>query len=60
VIVVAANPVDLMALVALRHAGLPVGRVIGTGTLLIQQVTAAGGAIGRGAASVDGMCGRTW
>lgn len=34
VIIVAANPVDLMALVTLRHAGLPAGRVIGTGTLL--------------------------
>ena len=34
VIVVAANPVDLMALVASRHAGLPAGRVVGTGTLL--------------------------
>jgi L-lactate dehydrogenase len=34
VLVVAANPVDLMALTAFRHAGLPAGRVIGTGTLL--------------------------
>ncbi len=34
VIVIASNPVDLMALVASRHAGLPAGRVIGTGTLL--------------------------
>lgn len=34
VIIVAANPVDLMALVASRHAGLPASRVIGTGTLL--------------------------
>lgn len=34
VIVVAANPVDLMALVASRRAGLAEGRVIGTGTLL--------------------------
>jgi L-lactate dehydrogenase len=34
VIVVASNPVDLMALIASRHAGLVPGRVIGTGTLL--------------------------
>jgi len=34
VIIVAANPVDLMALVASRHANLPAGRIIGTGTLL--------------------------
>lgn len=34
VVVIAANPVDLMALVAFRHAGLPAGRIIGTGTLL--------------------------
>jgi L-lactate dehydrogenase len=34
VIIVAANPVDLMARVAFEHAGLPAMRVIGTGTLL--------------------------
>lgn len=34
VIVVAANPVDLMSLLAFRRAGLPAARVIGTGTLL--------------------------
>jgi L-lactate dehydrogenase len=34
IILVAANPVDLMAQVAFRHAGLPAKRVIGTGTLL--------------------------
>jgi L-lactate dehydrogenase len=34
IIVVAANPVDLMALVALRSSGLASSRVIGTGTLL--------------------------
>ncbi len=34
VVLVAANPVDLMALVVFRHAGLPAGRIIGTGTLL--------------------------
>ncbi len=34
IILVAANPVDLMALVACRRSGLPAARVIGTGTLL--------------------------
>lgn len=34
IILVAANPVDLMALAALRRSGLPAARVIGTGTLL--------------------------
>ena len=34
VLVVASNPVDLMALVAFRHVGLPAGRIVGTGTLL--------------------------
>ncbi|MEP6933247.1 MAG: L-lactate dehydrogenase [Nitrospirota bacterium] len=34
VIIVAANPVDLMTLVAFRRAGLSPDRVIGTGTLL--------------------------
>lgn len=34
VLVVAANPVDLMAQVAFRHTGLPASQVIGTGTLL--------------------------
>lgn len=34
IILVAANPVDLMALVAFRQAALPAGRIIGTGTLL--------------------------
>lgn len=34
IIVVAANPVDLMTLVALRRSGLATPRVIGTGTLL--------------------------
>jgi L-lactate dehydrogenase len=33
-ILVAANPVDLMAQVAFRKSGFPAGRVIGTGTLL--------------------------
>jgi len=34
IILVAANPVDLMALIAMETSGLPVARVIGTGTLL--------------------------
>jgi len=34
IILVAANPVDLIARVAFRVAGLPAARVIGTGTLL--------------------------
>jgi L-lactate dehydrogenase len=45
VIVVAANPVDLMTLIAARTAGLPPGSVIGTGTLLdtsrLRQLLAA-------------------
>jgi L-lactate dehydrogenase len=42
IIIVAANPVDLMARVAFQTSGLPASRVIGTGTLLdtsrLQQV----------------------
>lgn len=34
IILIAANPVDLMTMVALEGAGLPASRVIGTGTLL--------------------------
>ncbi len=34
VLIVAANPVDLMSVVAFRHAGLLASRVLGTGTLL--------------------------
>lgn len=34
IILVAANPVDVMAKVAMEASGLPPGRVIGTGTLL--------------------------
>jgi len=56
VIVVASNPVDLMALIASRHAGLPPGRVIGTGTLLdssrLRQLLAD--TLGVAPASVDG------
>jgi L-lactate dehydrogenase len=56
VIVVTSNPVDLMALVAARHAGLPPGRVIGTGTLLdssrLRQLLAE--TLGVAPVSVDG------
>lgn len=34
VVLIAANPVDLMTKVALEHSGLPASQVIGTGTLL--------------------------
>jgi L-lactate dehydrogenase len=34
IILVAANPVDVMSMVAFRRSGLPSSRVIGTGTLL--------------------------
>ena len=57
IVLVAANPVDLMALVAFRNAGLPAARVIGTGTLLdssrLRQVLAAKLAIAPG--SIEGM-----
>lgn len=56
VIIVAANPVDLMALIAARTAGLPIERVIGTGTLLdtsrLRQLIAA--RLGVAPASVEG------
>jgi L-lactate dehydrogenase len=45
ILVVAANPVDVMSLVAFRKAGLPAARVLGTGTLLdtcrLQQIIGA-------------------
>lgn len=57
VILVAANPVDLMTQIAFRHAGLPAARVIGTGTLLdtsrLQQALAAH--LNVAPASVDGL-----
>jgi len=57
VIVVAANPVDLMALLALQRSGLPATRVIGTGTLLdtsrLRQVLARELNVAPG--SVDGI-----
>jgi L-lactate dehydrogenase len=34
VILVASNPVDILTYVALKHSGLPKGRVIGSGTVL--------------------------
>ncbi|MET0248547.1 MAG: L-lactate dehydrogenase, partial [Sphingobium sp.] len=34
IILVASNPVDLMAMIAFDRAGLPASRIIGTGTLL--------------------------
>ena len=56
VIVVASNPVDLMALIASRHAGLAPGRVIGAGTLLdssrLRQLLAE--KLGVAPASLDG------
>ena len=55
VVVVAANPVDLMALTAFRRSGLPASRVIGTGTLLdsmrLRQALAA--SLNVAATSVD-------
>lgn len=45
IVIVASNPVDVMAKVALTQSGLPANRVIGTGTLLdssrLQQALAA-------------------
>ncbi|MCY7280320.1 MAG: L-lactate dehydrogenase [Sphingomonas bacterium] len=57
ILLVAANPVDLMALVALRASGLAPARVIGTGTLLdsarLRQALAT--ALGVAASSIDGF-----
>ena len=57
VIVVAANPVDLMSLLTFRRAGLPAAQVIGTGTLLdtmrLRQNLAS--RLGVAAGSVDGF-----
>lgn len=57
IIIVAANPVDLMSWVALQGAGLASARVIGTGTLLdtcrLQQIV--GAKLGVAAASVHGF-----
>ncbi len=57
ILIVASNPVDLMTSLALRHIGLPPGRVIGTGTLLdtsrLQQSLAM--RLNIAARSVDGF-----
>lgn len=57
VLLVASNPVDLMALVAFEQSGLPAERVIGTGTLLdsnrLQQRLAC--ELDVAPAAVDGM-----
>lgn len=57
IIIVAANPVDLMALAAFRSSRLPAARVIGTGTLLdtsrLHQAIAARLKVAPG--SVDGF-----
>ncbi len=57
VIVVAANPVDLMALAAFEASGFPANRVIGTGTLLdssrLRQTIA--GRLGVAPGDVDAM-----
>ena len=56
-LVVATNPVDIMSLVAYRHAHLPAHRIIGTGTLLdssrLQQALSA--RLGIAARAVDGF-----
>lgn len=56
-IILVANPVDLMTHVAFRIAGLPAGRVIGTGTLLdtnrLKQALAA--QLDVAAASIEGF-----
>lgn len=56
ILLIAANPVDLMTLVALRRSGLPASRVIGTGTLLdtsrLKQTLSQ--ALGVAPASIDG------
>lgn len=57
IILVAANPVDVMSLVAFQRAGLPSSRVIGTGTLLdtsrLQKELALD--LGVAPAAVDGL-----
>lgn len=56
VLVIASNPVDLMTMVAIRHAGLPPCKVIGTGTLLdtsrLKQALAA--SLKVSASAIDG------
>ena len=57
IVVVAANPVDLMTSVVLRQSGLPPARVIGTGTLLdtsrLQQEL--GAILGVAPAAIDAL-----
>jgi L-lactate dehydrogenase len=57
IILVAANPVDVMSLVAFRRSGLPSSRVIGTGTLLDTSRLRQDLAIAMGVApgAVDGL-----
>ncbi len=56
ILLIASNPVDLMTQVAIRHAGLPPHRVIGTGTLLdtsrLKQALSA--SLGVAASAIDG------
>ncbi|KQM21681.1 hypothetical protein ASE73_14965 [Sphingomonas sp. Leaf24] len=56
VLVIASNPVDLMTMIAIRYAGLPRHRVIGTGTLLdtsrLKQSLSA--ALNLSAGAIDG------
>lgn len=57
VLIIAANPVDLMSLLAQRRSGFAPGRVIGTGTLLdsmrLRQVLSAH--LGIAAGSIEGF-----
>lgn len=57
ILLVASNPVDLMALLAFRQSGLPATRVIGTGTLLdtIRLRQTLGARLNVAAASIEGM-----
>lgn len=57
ILLVAANPVDIMSLVAFERAGLPSARVIGTGTLLdtCRLRQNLGARFGVSPASVHGM-----
>ena len=57
ILIVAANPVDVMAMVAFNRSGLRSGQVIGTGTLLDTCRLRRGlaGRTGVAAASVDGL-----
>lgn len=56
ILVIASNPVDLMTVLAIRHAGLPQSRVLGTGTLLdtsrLRQALSA--SLGVAAGAIEG------